>query len=134
MAYVEGMSDAIARVEALLARAAHPGTPEEEARTSAVIAAREIKKKGFTVRPGTTEDGWRERTIQELRRAANLIRDLKEQLAAAEQRAADAERRAGSKEHHGAERPGYRTEPNTEPRRPVGTPPHRPRNKRPINY
>lgn len=129
------MSDAIARIEALLARAAHENTPEEEARTCAHIAAKEIKKKGLTVRPGSSDDGWRERAIQELRKAGNLIRDLKERVAEAERRAEAAESRAGKREphpdsvearrdkHHGAERPA-----------PGAYEPPKNRRKRPINY
>lgn len=45
------MADMIARIEALLTRAAHEGTPEEEARSCAVIAAREIKKKDLRSGP-----------------------------------------------------------------------------------
>ena len=40
------------RIRALLARAAHATTPEEEARTSAVQAARLIARHGLAVGPG----------------------------------------------------------------------------------
>jgi hypothetical protein len=43
------MNGDLERVRSLLERAAHPETPEEEARTCAVIAARLIHKNGFVV-------------------------------------------------------------------------------------
>ena len=41
--------DTLAKVRALLERAAHPSTPEEEARTSALIAAKLMKSSGLVV-------------------------------------------------------------------------------------
>lgn len=43
------MTSALDRVTALLDRAGHEGTPEEEARTSAVLAARMIRQHGLVV-------------------------------------------------------------------------------------
>src|SRR6267142_5136860 len=43
------MSKELERVRDLLSRAGHPGTPEEEARTCAVIAARLIARLKFTI-------------------------------------------------------------------------------------
>lgn len=41
--------EAVAKVRALIERAVHPSTPEEEARTSALIAAKLIKSSGLEV-------------------------------------------------------------------------------------
>lgn len=46
------MANVIQRIEALLARAGDAGASEEEARTSAVIAARLIKKHGVQMKGG----------------------------------------------------------------------------------
>lgn len=46
---VSESGDVVAKVRALLERAAHPSTPEEEARTSAFIAARLIKANALEV-------------------------------------------------------------------------------------
>ena len=43
------MTDVVARVRALLERATHASTPEEEARTSALIAARLIRQHNLVV-------------------------------------------------------------------------------------
>lgn len=46
------MADPLERVRALLARAADEAATEEESRTSAVLAARLMKKHGFKVNGG----------------------------------------------------------------------------------
>jgi hypothetical protein len=45
------MSDIAERVRALIARAVHPNTPTEEARTSALIACQTIEKRELAVVP-----------------------------------------------------------------------------------
>ena len=49
MSGVNADQKTLAKVRALLARAGHPNTPEEEARTSAVIAAKMIYSCGLEV-------------------------------------------------------------------------------------
>jgi len=48
------MSTALALAQSLLARAAHPGTPEQEARTSAMILVRRIATEGLELCPTGT--------------------------------------------------------------------------------
>jgi len=43
------VTDAKRRIDALIARAVHPTTPEEEARTSALIAVRQARENGLTL-------------------------------------------------------------------------------------
>jgi len=53
------------RVAYLLERAAHEGTPVDEARTSAVIAAKKIKEHGFSVIDLKEYDAWWKEQLQE---------------------------------------------------------------------
>lgn len=54
----------LARINALLARAADAGATEEERRTSAVIAARLMKEHGFTIGGGAPEPQAAEQRIE----------------------------------------------------------------------
>lgn len=91
------------RVAYLLERAAHEGTPVDEARTSAVIAAKKIKEHGFSVIDLKEYDAWWKEQLQEALQkskpdiASELL--LRGQIDTLQKRLADTRQQAERSEH-----------------------------------
>jgi hypothetical protein len=63
------------RIQALISRAAHPGTPEEEARSSAFITVKLISKHGVSLSLGQEADRRERERREEERRQATERRE-----------------------------------------------------------